>query len=96
MTDVRDCVFLALPLSPREFLASATVTPLVGCASPVQGLVDRAQLGIPFRLPPIRSICEEVVHLTTIPPFVQRWRSTIARHGVAAPIQAFPAWLLRF
>jgi hypothetical protein len=96
MTDVRDCVFLALPLSPREFFACATVTPLVGCAWPVQGLVDRVPLGVPFRLPPTRSICEEVVHLTTIPPFVQRWRSTITRHDVVAPIRAFPAWLLRF
>jgi hypothetical protein len=53
-----------------------------------QGLIDRTRLEASLQQLPSRSISKEVINLATIPPFVQRWRSAIARHDVAAAVQA--------
>jgi hypothetical protein len=52
------------------------------------GLIDRILSQLPFpRFPTIFST-KEVVNLSTIPPFVQRWQAAIARRDVAAAVQA--------
>jgi hypothetical protein len=53
-----------------------------------QGLIDRARLEVLLQLQHLRSITREVANLATITPFIQRWRSAIARRNVAESVQA--------
>ncbi|MGH3767998.1 MAG: hypothetical protein ACRDS0_22170 [Pseudonocardiaceae bacterium] len=77
--------------------ASAAVPPVPTPPFPIQvdissdfaqGLIDRVLSGVHLVFPPLPSSNREVVNLRTIPPFVQRWQSAIARRDVAASVQA--------
>lgn len=89
---------LALALSAGGLVsAAAAVPPPVVPPLPVQvdissdaiqGLIDRVLSQFLFLRPPTMSATKEVANLSTMPPFVQRWQSAIARRDVGASIQA--------
>lgn len=87
---------LALSLGTGVTAAAAVPTPLAPplpipidiSGDAAQGLIDRALSHFLFPRSPKMTATNEVVNLSTVLPFVQRWQAAIARRDVGASVQA--------